>query len=129
MLSRDLLPLIHKRDASSIAVTKLSTQIKKGKQELRQIEIENINIGRENAQLAAQMIALAAEANNQRKEDITDPKLRQQLDELEAEMKLSRQKWRVMKATASAAIVGSGVDWARDPQLLKVVLDEDEMGG
>jgi leucyl aminopeptidase len=128
-LLRDLLPLIHERDTSSVAVTKLTSQVQKAKQELKEAEIENINIGRQNAQISAQMIALAAEANNQRKEDITDPKLRQQLDELEVEMKMSRQKWRIMKATASAAIVGSGVDWARDPDLLKIVLDDDEMDG
>ncbi len=71
------------------------------------------------------MLALAEEANTQRKEDIKDPRLRHRLDDLEAEMKMSRQKWRIMKCTASATIAGSGIDWARDPNLLDIVLDND----
>jgi hypothetical protein len=75
------------------------------------------------------MLALADEANTQRKEDIDDPRARQQLDELETEMRISRQRFRIMKGTASAAIVGSGIDWARDPKLLEIVLDEDGNDG
>lgn len=89
------------------------------------MERENLTINRENAELATRMIALAEQANTRRKEDVTDPRLRRQLDELELEMRASKQKWRIMKATAGATIVGSGVDWARDPELLEIVLDRD----
>lgn len=75
------------------------------------------------------MLALADEANTHRKEDIDDPKARHQLDELEAEMRISRQRFRIMKGTASATIAGSGVDWARDPKLLEIVMDEDGNDG
>jgi hypothetical protein len=71
------------------------------------------------------MLALAEEANIQRKEDIDDPEARQRLDELEADMRISRQRFRIMKGTVSATIAGSGIDWARDPKLLKIVLDEE----
>jgi len=104
-------------------------QLLKAKEELKRVEADHININRENAELSAHMLALAAEANNQRKEDIKDPKMRKQLKDLEAEMKLSRQKWKIIKATASATIVGSGIDWARDPKLLKIVLEEDDLDG
>jgi hypothetical protein len=80
---------------------------------------------RKNAELAATMLALAEEADTKRKEDIDDPKARQQLDELEVKMKTGRQRWRIMKETASATIAGSGIDWARDPKLLEIVLDND----
>jgi len=71
------------------------------------------------------MLALTNEAKTQKKEDITDPKVRQQLDELEDEMKINRQRWRIMKGTVSATIAGSGIDWARDTKLLEIVLDND----
>lgn len=71
------------------------------------------------------MIALAEEANTQRKEDITDPAIREKLDDLELDMKSSRQKWRIIKGTASATIAGSGIDWARDPTLVDIVLDSE----
>lgn len=93
--------------------------------ELTKVESENIIIARKNTKLAETMLALAEEANTQRKEDIEDPDVRQQLDDLEVAMKASRQKWRIMKGTASATIAGSGVDWAGDPKLLEIVLDHE----
>lgn len=70
------------------------------------------------------MIVLAEEASTQKK-DVSNPKARRQLDDLEESLKVSKRKWRIMKGTASATIVGSGVDWARDPNLLEVVLDDE----
>ena len=95
-------------------------------EELKKVEAEHILIQESNAELSAAMLALAAEASTQKKEDIKDPELRQQLEEAEAELKISRQRWRVMKGTASATIVGSGVDWASDPVLLDIVLDRED---
>ncbi len=83
-------------------------------------------MAQKNAELSRRMLTLAEEANALRREDIDDPKVRLELDNLEAEMRISRQRFRIMKGTASATIVGSGVDWARDPKLLEVVLDDDE---
>lgn len=82
-------------------------------------------LNRENAKLAAQMMELAAEANTLRKEDIEDPKARGELDDLERSAKASMARWRIMKGTASGTIAGSGVDWARDPKLLEIVLDRE----
>lgn len=88
-------------------------------------ESERIVLARKNAEFATKMMALAEEENTWNKENIKDPDLRRQLDELEAAMKDSRQRWRIMKGTASATIAGSGVDWARHPKLLEIVLDDE----
>jgi len=125
IVEQDLLPLVEKRDQLSITLTKLATQERSVRDQLTKVEMENAAMARKNADLAARMLGLADEANIQRKEDIEDPKLRNQLDELESEMKLSRQKWRIMKGTASATIAGSGVDWTRDSKLRDIVLDND----
>lgn len=45
--------------------------------------------------------------------------------ELEGRLAASEQKWRVIKGTASAVVAGSGVDWARNPELRDVVLDPE----
>lgn len=45
---------------------------------------------------------------------------------LQGELKASRQRWKVMKGTASAVVAGSGVDWARDDELREMVLDPEE---
>jgi hypothetical protein len=92
------------------------------------VESEHAVKSKENVELSDRMLALAEEANT-RKEDIEDSKARKQLDELDGDVKTSRQRWRIMKGTASGTIVGSGVDWARDPNLLEIVLDEDGAEG
>ena len=107
-------------------MSKLSSKVQSAQKELEKVEYENIVTAQKNVELSTKMLALAEEANTQRKEDIDDPKARRQLDELEAEMRISRQRFRIMKGTASATIAGSGIDWARDPKLLEIVLDEDD---
>ncbi|KAG4440302.1 hypothetical protein IFR05_004209 [Cadophora sp. M221] len=125
VVEQDLLPLVEKREQRSFAHTKLATQVRSAEDQLIMAQEENVKIARKNAELATKMLALADEANVQRKEDIQDFKLRSQLDELEGEMKLSRQKWRIMKETASAAIAGSGVDWISDLKLRGIVMGGD----
>jgi hypothetical protein len=88
-------------------------------------EAEHIIAARKNAELAATMVALADEANTQKKEDINDPEAREQIDELERSLKVSRQRWRIMKGTVSAVVAGSGIDWSRDPELQELVLEDD----
>ncbi|CAL3964138.1 hypothetical protein PZA11_001568 [Diplocarpon coronariae] len=125
VVEQDLFPLIQKRDQLSSTLTALSTQARTARNELTNLEAENIKIARTNAELATKMLALVEDANTQRTEDIEDPKLRSQLEDLQGKMKLSRRRWRIMKGTASATIAGSGIDWARDPKLLDIVLDSD----
>ncbi|KAH8789301.1 centromere protein H (CENP-H)-domain-containing protein [Hyaloscypha finlandica] len=122
---QDLTPLIQQRDDLSITLIELSTRVLSTRNELKNVESEHMVTARKNAELATMMLALAEEADTKRKEDIDDPKARQQLDELEVKMKTGRQRWRIMKETASATIAGSGIDWARDPKLLEIVLDND----
>ncbi|KAH7330174.1 centromere protein H (CENP-H)-domain-containing protein [Rhexocercosporidium sp. MPI-PUGE-AT-0058] len=124
-IEQDLLPLLEKRDQRSFTLTKLATQERSAQDQLIKVQAENIELARKNTELAARMLALADEANIQRKEDIEDSKLRNQLDELEVEIKLSRQKWRIMKETASAAIAGSGVDWISDLKLRGIVMGDE----
>ena len=88
-------------------------------------ESEHVGVARQNVDLTKTMLDLADRATKG-KEDVADPKARRRMGELEVSMKTSRQRWRIMKGTASAVIVGSGKDWARDPKLLGLVLDEDD---
>ena len=122
---RDLLPLIQQRDTLSVNLSQLSSKILSARNELTKVESEHVVVARKNVELASTMLALTEQAKTHRKEDIDDPKVREELDELEVAMKASRQKFRIMKATASATIAGSGIDWSRDPKLLEIVLDND----
>jgi len=116
---------VQQRDHLSVNLTQLKAKELAVRNELKSVESEHSIIARKNVELASNMLALAKEANTRRKEDIHDSNSRRQLDELEASMKSSRQRWRIMKGTAGATIVGSGIDWARNPKLVDIVLDND----
>ncbi|KAG9248707.1 centromere protein H (CENP-H)-domain-containing protein [Calycina marina] len=126
VIEQDLLPLLHKRDKLSASLSGVSSQRLTTQKKLVKVESEHMILARENTELATEMLALAEDAKKQKKEDIKDPKARQKLEKLEAELKSSRQTWRIIKGAASATIVGSGVDWARNPKLLKIVLDDGD---
>lgn len=119
------MPLIEERDKLSISFMELTSSVRSTHVELAQAENEHILLARENVKLAATMMSLAAEAKKQNKDVVVDSKSRNQLDKLEQGVKESRQRWRIMKGTASAIVAGSGVDWSRDPKLLEIVLDAD----
>jgi hypothetical protein len=108
-----------------VTLADLSRKVLTARKELVRIETEHVLISRQNAELAAQMIALAKDADTQKRDNMPR-KAQIELAEMDANVKLSRQRWRIMKGTASGTIVGSGVDWARDPELLEIVLDNDE---
>jgi F420-0:gamma-glutamyl ligase len=122
---RDLLPLIQERDALSVSLAETSAKLLSTTERLTVVEAEHIIAARKNAELAATMVALADEANTQKKEDVTDPEAREQIDELERSLKVSRQRWRIMKGTVSAVVAGSGIDWSRDPELRELVLEDE----
>ncbi|QSZ28975.1 hypothetical protein DSL72_003484 [Monilinia vaccinii-corymbosi] len=126
IIEQDLLPLIEERDVVSEKLAQISNKLQSSREELAKESSENTITGRKNIELATEMLALAKETDGQGKESIQDPEIRAQLDELEREMKKSKKRWTIMKNTTSAVIVGSGIDWARDPKLLEIVLDDDE---
>lgn len=109
-------------------LTALTSQVLSTKNEFMKAETEHIFTARQNVELTGKMVALAGDANTQKRDDIPQ-KAQAQLNELDAEVKSSRQKWRIMKGTASGTIVGSGIDWARDPDLLDIILDDDDADG
>ena len=79
-------------------------------------------MGKTNQEKATKMMRLAEEAGCDKKE-VVEGKARERIEEMEQEVKGSRQRWRVMKGTASAVVAGSGVDWASDERLRGLVLE------
>ncbi len=122
-VERDLLPLISARDSASESLTATSQKLLSTKETLQTAEIANIERSRENVELVQTMLELAEKAGTDRKEDVREERLRERIGMLEGEVKASRQRWRVMKGTASAVVAGSGVDWVRTEELRGLVLD------
>lgn len=121
--SRSLLRLVNRRDVLSFAHENLTASHNSTRKSLSSLELENLQINRKNQELVRQLLELTGEDSSWR-EELDDPDLKAQLEELEAEHKKSKAKWEVMKNIAGAVVVGSGVNWAEDQPLSDLVLDE-----
>ncbi|KAK9780938.1 putative Centromere protein H (CENP-H)-domain-containing protein [Seiridium cardinale] len=127
-IERDLLPVLDQRDSAAVSMAHQSTSLRQTMEQIIDVETQSMRLSRQNVDLAAEVLELAEEANKQKDAPVDDPEQAEEIAQLEDEVKSSRQRWRVMKATASAIIAGSGVNWAADPELKSIVLDEDDDG-
>ena len=125
-LYRSLHPLIDRRDVLSIAHANLTSNLTTVTNDLTLAEAQNISLSRKNRAQTETLLDLTTNLQTQRAEDISNPMLRSQLQDLKEETKTSRARWRIMKSVIAAVIVGSGIDWARNNELLELVLDDDE---
>ena len=83
----------------------------------------------ENRVLAATLMEITDRMKDQTVDELDDTRLTARLEGLDDEIRSSRKRWRVMKSLVKGVVVGSGVEWAKRPDLLEVVLDdEDEVG-
>ncbi|SPO00900.1 uncharacterized protein DNG_03648 [Cephalotrichum gorgonifer] len=127
-IETDIIPLIRERDSASIATAKQSSELRTTLDELTQVQSEALIISQSNVAVTSELLELAEEAKRRKLGRMTGPTMEDEMKTAEEEVKESRQKWKVMKGTASAVVVGSGVDWVRDPELRDVVLDPENEG-
>jgi hypothetical protein len=120
----DLLPHLQSRDETSSVLAKQHAQQQQVREELTRIQVEAIQTSRRNVELAATVLELAERAKK-KEEGVEDEETRGEMERVEKEVKLSRQRWKVIKGTASAVVAGSGVDWVGDDELREMVLDGD----
>lgn len=118
-----LLRLINRRDILSFVHENLTTLQNTTRKKLSDLEVENVQINRENQDLVRQLLDLTSDDSTWR-EELEDTDLKEQLRKLEGEHKRGKAKWEVLKNIASATVVGSGVNWAEDKTLSELVLDE-----
>ncbi|KAK2767775.1 hypothetical protein FQN54_003934 [Arachnomyces sp. PD_36] len=122
-VQRALLPLINRRDTLSLIHESLSSAHSSTTAALSDAEVENIAITKRNQELARTLLELT-EREKSLQEEVTDGELKTQLDALKAESKTEKAKWETIKSVVSAMVAASGVDWARDEDLQRLVLDE-----
>lgn len=120
---RALLRLINRRDILSLAQENLTETHVATLKKLSTVEVENLQLHEKNQELVRELLELTKDDDSWR-EQLDDPELKQQLAELETDHKKSKAKWEIMKSVASAIVVGSGVNWAEDEDLMALVLDE-----
>lgn len=122
---RALLRLVNRRDVLALAHENLASAHDLVMKQLSALQVDNLQINRENQELVRQLLELTKQDSSWR-ERLDDPELLSQLDELEVDLKGRKAHWETMKNIASAVVVGSGLDWADDDKLCALVLDESD---
>ncbi|KAL5618640.1 hypothetical protein FOVSG1_000862 [Fusarium oxysporum f. sp. vasinfectum] len=125
LVERELLTYIERRDDTSISVATQAAETNKVLSVLTNVQSNMLRKSRENVTSAAEMLELAEQVKLKKRVP-PNSKMMQEQEELEADVKASKQRWRVMKGVASGIIVGSGIDWVHDDELQDVVLDPEE---
>ncbi|GAP90275.1 putative centromere protein Cenp-H [Rosellinia necatrix] len=126
-VERDILPLLTERDATSSTLAHQNTEFHTLLSDLTDVESRSLRLTRENSALADRLLDLAKQSDRGKAELLSgDSEHAAEIARLEGEVKGSRQRWNVLKGTASAIVVGSGVDWADDAELRDIVLDPAE---
>lgn len=120
--------MLHERDSTSTTLARQSILLKQVTEETIDLESQNLQMRRKNVDLATQVLSLAAEVNQRNNQTVNNPKQAEDLANLQKDVNISRQRWRTMKATSSAIVAGSGVNWSEDDQLRSIVLDNNDDG-
>ncbi|PYH45439.1 centromere protein H [Aspergillus saccharolyticus JOP 1030-1] len=122
---RALQRLINRRDVLSTVHENLNVMQTTSLRKLTALEVENLQLNQKNQELVRELLSLTAD-DEAWKEDLDDPDLKAQLEQVEADHRKSKARWEVMKSIASAMVVGSEVNWADDETLTALVLDESD---
>ncbi|KAJ4016843.1 hypothetical protein NW752_003976 [Fusarium irregulare] len=124
-IERALLPYIERRDNASISVATQASQTNTVWKALTTVQSDTLRKSRQNVTLAAELFELADQAKLKKRVNPNNSKMMEGQERLEADVKASKQRWRVMKGVAGGIIVGSGVDWVQDDELRDAVLDPE----
>jgi HD superfamily phosphohydrolase YqeK len=113
----DTIAMIHGRLASNLT---FSTHA------LGAAEQANTIANQKNRGVSKTMLALAEAMSSQSAKDIEDPRLREQIEAVEKDLKESRRRMKTLKGILSAMIVESGINWAADESLTDLVMDDED---
>ncbi|KAI9660969.1 MAG: hypothetical protein M1821_009296 [Bathelium mastoideum] len=125
LTERNLLPLVNARDVLSMLQSQLAATLNETHTKISEAKCANMLAVEKNRELTQELMDVVQQTKPRTIDEFQSPEARAQLMHLEREIKPLRQKWRVLKGLLAGTIVGSGVDWARDPALQALVLDNE----
>ena len=121
--SRDILPYARERDSVSTALAQQSNELQNVWDDLTDIQGKAVVVSRANVSMTSELLDLTGLAKGRKFDTLGGIVMEDELKQAGQEARKSRQRWKVIKGTVSAVIVGSGIDWAHDPELVDIVLD------
>jgi len=119
VVENDAVSMLHSSLISKLASTTLA---------LRAVEQDNITANKDNRELSKKLLERAEEAIEISAKDIDDSQLRDRVLSVQKDVDKSRRRMRTLKGILSGLIVGSGINWAADEDLRKLVMDDEEDG-
>lgn len=119
-------PLLDRRDVLGIAHTNISSTLNSNRKALTRLETENIMILDKNRDLAASLVDLTEQIQAQQIAAIKDSDLTDQAEQSKLDHVTAKKLWRTMKSVVAAIIAGSGINWASNSELKRLVLNEEE---
>ncbi|PHH67183.1 hypothetical protein CDD81_2952 [Ophiocordyceps australis] len=125
-VERDLLPLVQRRDQAAKSLAKHSLDIGALDNDLILAQVELTRTTRANVKSAAALYELLDSQRRDGDSAHIPSAAQHEILRLEAHMRSSRHRWRLIKGVASSVIVGSGVDWTHNDKLRGMVLDVDD---
>lgn len=69
---------------------------------------------------------LTEQIQAQRIAAIQNSKLTDEAEQYKSDHETAKKLWKTMKSVVAAIIAGSGINWARDNELKRLVLEEEE---
>jgi len=121
--TRDLSAYIQRREQAAKDAARQDSEMQATKDAIDELDVLNRASNERNAGLAAEILRLVEAAARPSKHTILNAHIANQTSALKDEVKSSRQRWKIMKGTASAIVAGSGLDWVRDERLRDMVVD------
>ncbi|GME63510.1 uncharacterized protein LTHEOB_3920 [Neofusicoccum parvum] len=125
---RRLLPHLHTRDVLSMYLSSLIANLTTTTSSLTTATKALTAANAKNTSLATTLLSLAKPPASSvaAADEITDANLRAQLLEAEKDATAARRRWRSVKGVAAGVVVGSGVDWAGEEGLRRLVMEDEE---
>ena len=117
---------MQRRDDASIAVAKHATDMGNVREALNNAQSQAFRVSRANVELTSELLRVVDQVKQRKQTTSSDPKTRRRLGEAERDLKTSRHRWKVVKGLVSGVVVGSGVNWAKDQELMDMVLEPPE---
>ncbi|KAB8232787.1 hypothetical protein ETB97_000168 [Aspergillus alliaceus] len=120
-----LLRLVNRRDVLSLAHENLNAALNSTLKKLSNTEVENLQLHQTNKELVRELLDLTKNDESW-KEELDDMNVKTLLEQVKVDHRKSKAKWETIKSITSAIVVGSGVNWSEDEELMALVLDESD---
>jgi hypothetical protein len=123
---------ISHRDSLSMLLSLLTTRLSSLESNIRDLELQRKEVWKNLPPKAKRVVELEKSLDPELEllskgegADGVDQEWRERLEKADGEVKRARWEYRVLKGIAGGIVVGSGVEWSADENLVNMVIDDE----